>query len=106
LSRFLKWSGMKLAQANEEIQGEIAIGCNESQSMSSLAEWIVIFRQMHPLITFDVRSGNNFDVKEWLDRGIVDVGLLGEPVEVTKYSYIRLPEKDEWEPFYPSRIRL
>lgn len=74
----------KLAQANEEIQGEIAIGCNESQSMSSLSEWIVNFRQVHPLITFDIRSGNNSDIKEWLDHGIVDIGLLGVPVDVTK----------------------
>ena len=41
----------ELAQANEEIQGEIAIGCNESQSMSSLSKWIVNFRQVHPLTT-------------------------------------------------------
>ena len=86
----------ELAQANEEIQGEIAIGCNECQSMASLANRIVLFREKHPLVTFDIRSGNNSDVKEWLDRGIVDIGLLEEPVDATKYSYIRMPEKDEW----------
>ena len=86
----------ELAQANEELQGEVAVGCNESQSMTSLAEQIAAFRAEQPLITFDIRSGNNSDVKEWLDRGIVDIGLLGEPVDVTKYSYIRMPKKDVW----------
>lgn len=86
----------ELIRTNEEILGEVAIGCNESQSMSSLADRIVAFRKRHPMITFDIRSGNNSDVKEWLDHGIVDVGLLGEPVDVTKYSYVRMPEKDEW----------
>ncbi len=86
----------ELVQAGEEIKGEISIGCNESQSMASLAEKIVAFREKHPLTTFNIRSGNNSDVKDWLERGIVDIGLLGEPVDVTKYSYVRMPEKDQW----------
>lgn len=86
----------ELVQAGEEIKGEISIGCNESQSMASLAEKIVTFREKHPLITFNIRSGNNSDVKDWLERGTVDIGLLEEPVDVTKYSYVRMPEKDEW----------
>lgn len=86
----------ELVQAGGELQGEVSIGCNESQNMVSLAERIVTFRKHHPLVTFDIRSGNNSDVKEWLDRGIVDIGLLGEPVDVTRYSYVRMPERDEW----------
>ncbi len=35
-------------------------------------------------------------MQELLDHGIVDIGLLGEPVDVMKYSYVRLPEKDVW----------
>ena len=86
----------ELIQTRSELTGEIAIGCNESQSMAELAEKIVTFRKMHPLVTFDVRSGNNTDVKEWLDHGIVDIGLLVEPVNVEKYSYLKMKQKDEW----------
>lgn len=86
----------EILQAKSNLTGEIAIGCNESQSMSELAGKINTFRKRNPLIAFDIRSGNNSDVKEWLDRGIVDIGLLGEPVNVEKYSYIRMKMKDEW----------
>lgn len=43
----------ELIQTRSELTGEIAIGCNESQSMAELAEKIVTFRKMHPLVTFD-----------------------------------------------------
>lgn len=86
----------ELNQAAEELSGEINIGCNESQSMAELAGFITAFRERHPLVSFDIRSGNNSDVKDWLDRGIVDIGLLGEPVNVEKYSYVRMTKKDEW----------
>ena len=31
-----------------------------------------------------------------MDRGLVDVGLLLEPVNIEKYDYIRLNRKEEW----------
>lgn len=86
----------ELRQASAELTGAINIGCNESQSMMELADYITAFRGKHPLVSFNIRSGNNSDVKEWLDRGIVDIGLLGEPVNIEKYSYVRMSKKDEW----------
>lgn len=58
--------------------------------MVSLAEKIVVFRKQHLLIIFDIRSENNSDVRDWFDCGIVDIGLFGESVDVTKYFYIRI----------------
>ena len=31
-----------------------------------------------------------------MDKGLLDVGLLLEPVDMDKYDYIRLPEREEW----------
>ena len=41
-------------------------------------------------------SGNAEDVTEKLDRGLIDFGLLVEPVDKTKYEYLTLPDRDTW----------
>ena len=86
----------EMQRTQEVVTGEIPVGCNELQSMSELSEIIHVFRKKFPLITFDIRSGNNSDVLDWLDRGIVDIGLLGEPVNVERLSRLRMEQQDEW----------
>ena len=82
--------------AASEMTGEIAIGCNESMSMNYLSGLIARFRDSHPLVTFQLRSGNNAEVRDLLGQGIIDVGLLTEPVDATKFKYVRLPRKEKW----------
>lgn len=86
----------ELQQSDQELTGEIAIGCNESQSMNELANQISAFRQIHPLVKFTLRSGNNGDIREWLDQETVDFGILVEPAEVARYSYLRMQHQDRW----------
>ena len=33
------------------------------------------------------------DIKERMDKGIIDIGLLAEPVDISKYSFLRLKKK-------------
>lgn len=86
----------ELQQSDQELTGEIAIGCNESQSMNELADHISTFRRSHPLVKFTLRSGNNDDIREWLDQGNIDFGIFVEPAEVARYSYLRMKHQDHW----------
>ena len=36
------------------------------------------------------------DIKERIEKGILDIGLLMEPVDVGKYEFIRMPLKEKW----------
>lgn len=84
-------------QHKEEIPaGEIAIGCGESKSMSLLSEKMVSFRQKYPLVQFSIYSAIADDIKERIEKGILDMGLLVEPVDISKYEFIRLPVKERW----------
>ena len=47
-------------------------------------------------IRFHLFSGNAEDVTERLDKGILDFGLLIQPVDILKYDSIRLPDKVTW----------
>ena len=46
-----------------------------------------------PKVTFRLFSANADDVKERLDMGLLDMGLLTEPVDVGKYAFFRMQEK-------------
>ena len=79
-----------------ELMGEISIGAGETRSMSFLSRAMVSFRTLYPRVTFRIFSANADDVKERLDMGILDMGLLTEPVDVGKYAFCRMREKDLW----------
>ena len=79
-----------------ELMGEIAIGAGETQSMSFLSRAMVSFRENYPKVTFRIFSANADDVKERLDTGLLDMGLLTEPVDVGRYAFCRMKERDRW----------
>ncbi len=86
----------ELIQEEEMLSGEIVIGCCECLGMDELSEKIAHFREKYPNVTFNLHSSNNEDVQQWLEQGLLDLGLLMEPVDITKYSYIRMNTKEQW----------
>ena len=36
------------------------------------------------------------DVVEKLDKGLIDFGVLFDPQDLSKYNYLKIPEKDTW----------
>lgn len=76
--------------------GEIFIGCGETKSMEILAENIRRFHKMYPLTQFHIYSATADDVKERIEKGLLDIGLLTEPVDISKYEFIRMPCKERW----------
>lgn len=81
---------------DEAISGVVSIGSGELKSMQFLSEAIVSFRQKYPGVTFELYSGNADHIKERIDRGLLDVGLLLEPVDIGKYDFVRTDVKEEW----------
>lgn len=81
---------------NQEVAGEISIGCSELQSMEELATIMGSFQKSHPLVNFALHSGNNNDIKTWIEQGVIDMGLLIEPVDSGQYESIKLHQAEEW----------
>ncbi len=81
---------------DETISGVVSIGSGELKSMQFLSEAIVSFRQKYPGVTFELYSGNSDHIKERIDRGLLDIGLLLEPVDIGKYDFLRTNIKEEW----------
>ena len=54
------------------------------------------FSEKYPAVQFTLYNETVDSIKERLDKGLVDIGLLLEPIDVTKYDYIRLDRQDTW----------
>ncbi len=83
----------------DALAGIIAIGSGELHSSTYLAHRIAGFQKENPLVQFTFYSGNSDNIKERLERGLLDVGLLQEPVDISKYSFIRTPVREQWGVF-------
>lgn len=86
----------EFSRENGELTGEIAIGCAETKNMTFLSRRMADFRREHPLVQFYMYSAIADDIKERIEKGILDMGLFMEPVDIGKYEFIRLPDKEQW----------
>lgn len=78
------------------VSGDIYIGGGETDSMKYIAEIIKEIQADYPDIKFHIQSGNAEDITEKLDKGLLDFGILIQPVDLSKYDHLTLPEKDIW----------
>lgn len=87
---------VELTSSNENINGDIHIGCGETEAISFLAQTAQNLQKEHPFIHYHIYSGDAERVMERLDKGLIDFGLLVGPADVNNYNYIRFPVKDTW----------
>ena len=86
----------ELPQQARELEGTVAIGSGEVGGMEILARLCGAFREQHPKVTFDLYTAAADDVKERMERGLIDVSLLLEPVNLERYEFIRLPHRERF----------
>lgn len=76
--------------------GEIRIGCAESIQIKYLAQAVKSFKEQYPDFIFHIFSGDTEPVAERLDRGLLDLAVIVEPPNLSKYNYLTIPESDKW----------
>lgn len=86
----------ELIEQEEQVEGKISIGCGEIAAVQVLPKLIKTFREKYPQVTFDIFTATADLVKEQMDKGLLDIGLLLEPVDMEKYDFIRLDVKEKW----------
>ena len=64
--------------------------------MQLLPRLFAAFSEQYPRVTYDLYTATADHVKEQMDQGLVDIGLLLEPIDIEKYDFIRLPVKERW----------
>ena len=96
----------ELTKEYDDLVGEISIGCGETQNMSYLSQKIKEFHRIHPLVKFHIHSTTADEIKERIENGLLDMGLVTEPVDISKYNFFRLPQKEQWGILVHEKHRL
>ena len=85
-----------LQRRGEQLSGTVAVGSGELRSSRFLTQLLTAFQRENPLVSFSIYSGNSDNIKERIERGLLDIGLLQEPVDIAKYSFVRTPGREQW----------
>lgn len=78
------------------IKGIISIGCVEAECIKDFVETVKIFQNKYPNVQFDLYNGYGDDIIEKIEKGIVDIGVVLEPIDISKYDFIKLSQKEKW----------
>lgn len=81
---------------HKEVYGEVSIGMAESKSIKQIAKAMRAVRQEQDQVYFDTFSGNAEQILEKIDNGVIDFGVIVEPINKVNYDSISLNEDDTW----------
>lgn len=84
---------------DENLEGIISIGSGEFLSTRYLTDCIAEFRKKHPLVRYEIYSGNAGNIRDYIERGLLDIGLMSEPIDIRKYDFVSMPVKERWGAF-------
>ena len=85
-----------ITDQDDLLGGTVAVGCVETCVSRMLAKVLKGFSRQYPKVQYDLYSGTGDDIREKLDQGELDFGILVEPAEVAKYDFFRLPYQEVW----------
>jgi len=86
----------EFSSMEETVRGDVYIGGGETDAMRQIARVIKNLQSTHPHIRYHLYSGNEDDVAERLDKGLLDFGILIQPADLSKYNHIHIPVHDVW----------
>lgn len=89
----------ELTHADAEVGGSVRIGCAETAGMRIIAETVQALRQDYPKVRVHLYSLDDSGVKERLEKGTLDFGVLVEPEPPQNYPYIEIGHEDRWGVF-------
>lgn len=84
----------EIRSPDDSLSGDIYIGAGETEAMGKLAKVAKALQAEHPGIHYNIISGDAKEVTEQLDKGLLDFGVLLDPVDLTKYDSLPIPAKD------------
>lgn len=91
---------------NEDLVGQVRMGCIESRIISFLVPIMNRFHQHYPHVQFDIYDADGEEIKERLDQGMLELGVVSSPISTAKYHSLKLPVTDRWGLAVPTESPL
>lgn len=86
----------EISNSDETIVGDVYIGTGETDIVRFMAKAAKKIQEQYPEIHYHISSGNAEYVLEYLDKGLIDFGLIYGTADPQKYESIPIPVKDTW----------
>ena len=86
----------EITRSDETVIGDVVIGAGETDTVRLLAKVAREMNKQYPGIHYHISSGNAEYVLEYLDKGLIDFGLLFREPDARKYEVLPLPAADTW----------
>lgn len=80
----------------DTISGVISLGATEALGGKVLASYIKAFTEKYPHVQFDLYNQMADNIKDKMEKGLLDMGLLLEPIDTSHYEFLRLSKKETW----------
>lgn len=77
------------------LSGNICFGVGEIASVNLLAEIISAFQAKYPNVTFELFTGTTDIIHQKTEKGLIDIALLQEPIDMLNYNFLTLPCQEE-----------
>lgn len=82
--------------SDDVIGGQLMIGSGETREFQIVASVVNEIHREYPSIEFNLYSGNADEITRKIDEGLLDFGLVIDPVQKEKYDFIKLPYNETW----------
>ncbi|MDD3368494.1 MAG: LysR family transcriptional regulator [Lachnospiraceae bacterium] len=76
--------------------GNIRIGCAESAGMKYFIQAAHSLEKKYPNIRFHFYSSGTDAVTERIDKGLIDMAVMVQKVDLSKFNYLTVPHSDCW----------
>ena len=87
---------LELQPKDNKVRGNIFIGSAETDAIRYVLQIAKDVKNKYPKINYQLSSGDQADISEQLDKGLIDFGILMGNIDKAKYNYIELPLKDRF----------
>lgn len=77
------------------LSGNICIGAGEINSVHLLADLLQAFQQKYPQVTFDIFTATSDIIYQKTEKGLLDIALVMEPVDMVNYGFLKFPVKEQ-----------
>lgn len=76
--------------------GTIHVGGVETDSSDLLAQVLQAELADYPKVRFTLETGDSTWIADQLDKGLLDIAMMIEPVDTTKYHALQFPQIERW----------
>lgn len=86
----------EITLSDDVIAGNICVGAGETDGVRFLIRAAQRLQAEYPLVHLHISSGDQCNVLEELDSGLIDFGLVFGEVNTAKYDWLEVPFMDAW----------